>query len=121
MEADAALGPASRRLCERALEEDQLAVSAISFWETAMLVDRRRLGPAMDSDSWRRAVLDLGISEIALSGRVGIAAVTLKNLHGDPADRIICATALDGDGTLVTADKRILVWTGALKRHDAGT
>ena len=37
---------------------------------------------------------------------------------GDPADRIIVATALQGH-TLVTGDRTILAWDGNLARLDA--
>ena len=39
-------------------------------------------------------------------------------MHGDPADRIIVATAMEGH-RLVTADERILRWDGDLDRLDA--
>jgi PIN domain nuclease of toxin-antitoxin system len=52
-------------------------------------------------------------------GEIGIAAAQLQDLHGDPADRIILATALHHRATLVTADQRLLAWTGPLERHDA--
>jgi PIN domain nuclease of toxin-antitoxin system len=45
--------------------------------------------------------------------------VALAGLHSDPADRIIVATALAHDATLITADERLLAWRGPLKTHDA--
>ncbi len=39
-------------------------------------------------------------------------------MHGDPADRLIVATALGGH-QLLTADQRILNWPGPLSRLDA--
>ena len=36
-------------------------------------------------------------------------------MHGDPADRLIVATALEGY-KLITADERILAWPGNLDR-----
>ena len=39
-------------------------------------------------------------------------------MHGDPADRIIVSTALDGH-RLVTGDRLILNWPGHLNRLDA--
>ena len=69
--------------------------------------------------SFRRRVLAGGANEIPVTGAIGIAAVTLPDLHGDPADRIIVATALAHDATLLTADRQLLGWSGPLKRHDA--
>ena len=39
-------------------------------------------------------------------------------MHGDPADRLIVATALEGH-RLVTGDQRLLDWPGRLERIDA--
>ena len=43
------------------------------------------------------------------------AHVLLWQEHGDPADRLIVATALEGY-QLVTADHRLLQWPGNLSR-----
>lgn len=60
-----------------------------------------------------------GIVEMPVSGEIAIAAVNLGNLHGDPADRFIVATAMAHGATLVTADKAILKWRGTLARQNA--
>ena len=57
--------------------------------------------------------------QLPLTGEVGIAAAILVDFHPDPADRFITATALRHGATLVTADDRILTWSGTLRRHDA--
>jgi len=114
-----ALGRIARRLVEGAHAEDSLAASAFSFWEIAFLIGRNRLEIDVTADEFRREALAFGIREIALTGDIGIAAVMLEGLHRDPADRIIVATALANDATLITADRRLLGWAGLLKRHDA--
>jgi PIN domain nuclease of toxin-antitoxin system len=43
----------------------------------------------------------------------------LTNLHGDPADRMILATATEYEAVLVTSDARLLAWDGPTPRHDA--
>ena len=40
---DTHLGPVTRRIIDRALREDDLAVSAMTFWEVAMLRDKGRI------------------------------------------------------------------------------
>ncbi len=94
---------------------------AITFRETAMLKRRGSICLAMPVAAWRRAVLDLGIAEIAVSGDIAIAAVSLDGLHGDPVDRMICATAILRQAVLLSADERIIGWPGTLSRHDART
>jgi PIN domain nuclease of toxin-antitoxin system len=113
------LGRRVSRLADNALAADQLGVASISFWEVAMLVERGRIAFHPSVEQWRLRVLGLGVHELPLTGDVAIAAVRLGDLHGDPADRIIVATAVATGATLVTADDRILGWPGTLKRQDA--
>ena len=113
------LGGRSREIAGTALGEDLLLVSAISFWEVAMLSQRHRLALAYPPAEWRQTALRLGIREIPPTGDIGIRAVELDGLPGDPADRMITATAMAQGATLITADSRILDWTGQLTRHDA--
>ena len=113
---DARLGPRARKVIARAENEGEVAASAISFWEVAMLKDKRRIELDESVSSWRRKLLDEGIVEIAINGDIGIRAVRLRDFHADPADRLIVAAALAGGYQLVTADLRILNWSGALNR-----
>jgi PIN domain nuclease of toxin-antitoxin system len=69
--------------------------------------------------AFRRDVLDMGVVEIPVNGEIGIEAATLKEMHSDPADRIIVATASLSRSALLTADQRILDWPGALHTIDA--
>ncbi|MBI4514723.1 MAG: type II toxin-antitoxin system VapC family toxin [Deltaproteobacteria bacterium] len=96
-----------------------MVVSAISFWEAAMLAGKRRLQLDLSLTAMRRAVIEQGIREIVISGAIGIAAAQLPDFHGDPADRLIVATALSLDATLLTADESILGRTGPLHSRDA--
>jgi PIN domain nuclease of toxin-antitoxin system len=113
------LGKQSQRLTDRALAEDNLGVSAFSFWEIAMLIAKGRLR-AIDSATERRAeFLSAGMRELPLTGDIAILAAELTGLNGDPADRIIVATAIAHDATLVTADRNLLQWRHRLKLQDA--
>ena len=115
---DTRLGRDARRTVERTWQRGEAAVSAITFWEVAMLHEKGRLAVLHDVASWRRTLLEEGLVEIAVDGEIGIRASELPGFHGDPADRIIVATALEGH-RLVTADRRILEWPGHLSRLDA--
>ena len=113
------LGKRAVQLTDAALQRDEVAVSAISFWEITMLVEKRRLYLDVTPTAMRRRVLEQGIREVALSGPIGIAAAQLTGFHGDPADRMIVATALSIGAELLTADDQILRWREPLRRHDA--
>ena len=112
------LGPKCRAAIDEALAEDDLAVSAISFWEVAMLVAKRRLAIAVALHHWRRDLIAGGIRELPLDGRVGLLAADLE-LHRDPADRFVAATATINEATLATADQRLLTWQTNIERLDA--
>ncbi len=83
-----------------------------------MRIHSGRLDVLMDPEALRRDLLAQGLVEIPVSGVIGIRAGVLPELHGDPADRLIVATALEGH-ELLTADRRILDWPGKLSRIDA--
>lgn len=54
-----------------------------------------------------------------LSAEIALLAAELDELHGDPIDHIIVATALVEDAVLLTADRSILEWNGKMRRQDA--
>lgn len=83
-----------------------------------MRIRKGRLTIGADLDVWRRNLLASGLVELSVDGDIAIRAGLLRDLHGDPADRIIVATALDGH-RLVTADAAVLAWPRDLVRLDA--
>ena len=111
---DPRLGPQAHAIIEQARDEDMLAASAISFWELAMLRDKDRLPAPADPDSMLRDFRRMGITIINVTPEIGLRAGSLENFHGDPADRIIVATALQGH-QLLTSDRAILNWPGPLQ------
>ena len=115
---DARLGAGARRALDDALRDEVLSVSAMTFWEIALLKSKGRLDFPEDVGLWRRELLGQGLAEIPVDGEIAIRANALPGLHADPADRIIVATAQAGH-RLVTGDERILAWDGNLARLDA--
>ena len=113
------LGRLARRRTDEALRRGELAVSAISFWEIARLAQRERVLLRLPAEAWRRDLLGSGLCEVAIDGRIGIRAAELEELHRDPADRLIVASAMELGAQLMTADHRILAWAGNLLRVDA--
>lgn len=116
---DASLGAAARDRIEREWRTGTVAVSAISFWECAMLAQHGRISLHRSADAWRAELLEAGLTELPVDGRVGLLAASLEGLHRDPADRFIVATALLKEATLVTADQAMLDWQSGLSRLDA--
>jgi PIN domain nuclease of toxin-antitoxin system len=117
---NARLGRRAREAVRQSLRRQGLLASAISFWEIALLLQRGRIVFDKDAAAWRAEALASGIREVAVTGAIGVAAVVLAELPQDPATRIIVASALAENATLVTSDRRLLDWSGRLDRLDAG-
>ena len=63
-------------------------------------------------------MLQPGFSRMPLTGDIAILAVRL-DLHSDPADRFIAATAIAHDATLMTADESLLGRRSKVRRINA--
>ena len=113
------LGQVAKNIIDDALSAGSLVVSSISFWEIAMLVEKKRLSIHLELDIWRKELLRKGLHELSIGGSIAIRAGQLENMHGDPADRLIVASALEQSATLVTADRKILDWQGLPYKLDA--
>ena len=107
---DKRLGSANRRLLENAVPDGLLRVSVISVWEIAMLESKGRLTLASDCESWvREALAAPGVRLSEITPHVAVSSTRLPGVfHGDPADRILIATARESGAILLTADQAIL-------------
>ena len=84
---------------------DQVVVSAISSWEVAYLAKRSRLILPLPIDAWLQAALDdSGITSLPLTAKIASRAANLTDIHRDPADRFIIATAIEIGAMLLTLD-----------------
>jgi PIN domain nuclease of toxin-antitoxin system len=63
-----------------------------------------------DEESWFSANLEQPVSLAPLTAGISMASCRLPDLHGDPADRIIVATAIVLGIPLITADEKIIRW-----------
>lgn len=83
---DKKLGRRAVSAIDKALPDDEVFVSAISFWEVAMLVERKRLRMDLTVQAFRTLALRHGIHEEPVDGEIGISAAELPDSHADPAD-----------------------------------
>jgi PIN domain nuclease of toxin-antitoxin system len=86
---------------------DRLLVSPVSCWEVAMLVRKGRIALDRPVRMWINDVLASGrVAFAELTADIAVAAAELDS-HGDPADRMIYATAQALNVPLVTKDRRL--------------
>ncbi len=98
-------------------QSDYLAVSAISCWEVAYLVKHGRLALPVELDEWiEMALSGSGVEVIKISSEVAISSALLPDIHRDPADRFIIATAVTADCMLATFDETIKKYDVMRKR-----
>ncbi|MEN6451999.1 MAG: type II toxin-antitoxin system VapC family toxin [Thermoguttaceae bacterium] len=93
-------------------QSDAIGVSAISCWEIAKLVERRRLELPCRLEEWfEHALAYPGIQIVELSPAIAVESCRLPGtFHRDPADQIIVATARLIGCSLVTSDKKLLAY-----------
>lgn len=114
------IGTNAKSLIDEATLAREIFVSAITFWEIAVLCRNRKIEVPDSVALLRSRALARGLIEIPIDGNISIRSVNLTEFHSDPADRLIVATALEGY-TLVTADRKILRWQGPLNRINASS
>lgn len=102
--------PAARRRIEQAVGEDELALSPISIWEVGMLSAKQRIALQPDCMTWvTTALAKTGVRLLPMSAQIAVGSCFLPDgFHGDPADRIIVATAMATSSMLITRDAQIL-------------
>jgi PIN domain nuclease of toxin-antitoxin system len=108
------LAVAPKRLTEvarGAIEMDgEPAISTVSAQEISYLVTRGRIELDRPTRTWIGDVLSAhDVQPIAPSVAVAVRAgsISQNEFHGDPADRLIYATAVEQGARLVTADRRL--------------
>lgn len=97
----------SRQAADAVSSADELAVSAISWFELAWLATHERIVVSIPVRSWL-AELATRVRSVAITPAIADTAVALPaTFPGDPADRLIFATAVEHGWRLVTKDNRV--------------
>lgn len=85
---------------------EQVAVSIVSCFEIAQIVKKGRLILPLPTREWlEQALIPAGVEIFPLSPEITCHAVELTDIHKDPFDRLIIATALNRTGChIISAD-----------------
>lgn len=87
-----------------------------------MLVGRRRVRVDRELDLWLRQAVDrprLQVVTISPAVAAEVLELEREGFHGDPADRLIYASARALDAALLTDDQRIRDFEATLPRRAA--
>lgn len=85
--------------------ENRLAVSGISCFEVSLLVKRGKLELPLPVEEWlTEALANSGVESLPVTCEIARRAAALPEIHRDPADRIIIATAIIHDAKLASVD-----------------
>jgi PIN domain nuclease of toxin-antitoxin system len=86
---------------------DELAVASITWFELAWLADHERITVAVPTRAWLEQ-LAAEVRTVGTTPAIAATAVDLpSSFPGDPADRLIYATAVEHGWQLVTKDGRL--------------
>ena len=84
--------------------------STISYWEIGMLVGKNKISlPSTIKEFFKDLISKRGYKSLPLNAEIGdITSRLSKTMNGDPADRIILATAIAHQAKLITQDNNLL-------------
>ncbi len=86
---------------------DGLAVADVSWFELAWLARHERIVVSIPLDAWLRRLAS-EVQTISITPSIASTAVGLpSSFPGDPADRLIYATAVEQGWQLITKDRRL--------------
>ena len=110
MEDDDRLSSRSIKMIDEFQFRSSLFVSAASVWELGNLERSGRITLRLPLEEWlRKAYSDGGVQQIPINDKIALASTRLPGeIHRDPIDRILVATARLHALTLLTRDRLLL-------------
>ena len=100
----------ARQALELGRAKGALAIADISLWELALLHERGRLVLPADVSAGfylQQLLAALRLQVLPITPEIALLSRSTLFQHGDPADRLICATALQLGAPLITADAKL--------------
>lgn len=86
---------------------EELAVASISWFELAWLASRERIVVTIPARAWLDQLAEQ-VRTVGITPAIASTAASLpSSFPGDPADRLIYATAIERGWSLVTKDERL--------------
>jgi PIN domain nuclease of toxin-antitoxin system len=109
------LSAAARQALELGRSQAELAIADITLWELALLQERGRLQlPAEVAPAFylKQLLAALRLEVLPITPEIALLSRSSLFQHGDRADRLIGATALQLGAPLITADAKLRALEG---------
>lgn len=108
------LSAAAKKAIVNAEKKNQLFCCDISLWEIAMLVQKKRLDPGADAQTFLRLMLQARqIQVLSITSEIAALSATHTDyIRFDQADRLIAATTMHHNASLLTCDKKLRTISG---------
>jgi len=115
LDSGAPMAPEAVAAIDGAAATAGVLLSPVSAWEIGLLAAKGRVALDLPPPAWLERFLALpGVRLLPLSATAALASSFLPEpFHGDPADRMLVATARELGAALVTRDERILAYATA--------
>ncbi len=97
------------------IESRKLACSDITLWEISMLYARGRLNnrAGVSSSAYIEDILcAMNLAVLPITPQIAELSQSTNFIHGDPADRLIAATSLAHQASLLSADEKLRATPG---------
>lgn len=103
------LSPIAKKTIIAAEKKSHLFCSSISLWEIAMLIQKKRLNPGIDTKIFLNLILQARkIQTLTITPEIAALSTSHSGFnHFDPADRLIAATTISHDARLITCDTQL--------------
>lgn len=86
----------------------RIFVSSISAYEIGILVNKKLLTLPHEPQHWFSEALDLhGLNELPIDHHIALQATQLPQLHQNPIDRMLLASAILHNLQLITSDQQM--------------
>ncbi len=96
--------------------QNELLFSALSIWEIALKRSLRPDEVLADARLVRRALLDNGYSELAVTSEHAVNVDRLPMIHKDPFDRMLISQAMVEGVTMLTSDMKVAKYPGPIRK-----
>jgi len=107
------------RAAERIRTADVVAVASVSCLEVAWLAKKGRIVLPGSVESFFEEALDkAGLRLMPLTPSIAAKSAALPDLHRDPIDRVIVATAIEHGAELIPKDEIVAKYPGVQVRWD---